>query len=289
MCLGTDVTTVLVRYCEIGLKSTPVRRKFETNLRDNILMMLASDHVEALIEYGDARLYLQSDDMDACVRSLTKVFGIASISVAEVCTSAMDDVCRSAAEYSRSVIGEGESFIVRARRQGSHTYTSMELAAEAGSAILDANADKGIRVDLHNPDKEIFIEVRNNKAYIFDRYITCPGGLPMGSQGKVVAEIDGDRSVVSAWTMMRRGCRVLVTGDGDLSILRMYDPNLRVLTGDEPKGLYNEILAKVSGRGPADVSGYDYGDYSLPVFFPTVGMTDEETQELLAHIRDASF
>ena len=111
----------------------------------------------------------------------------------------------------------------------------------------------------------------------------------MGSQGKVVAEIDGDRSVVSAWTMMRRGCRVLVTGDGDLSILRMYDPNLRVLTGDEPKGLYNEILAKVSGRGPADVSGYDYGDYSLPVFFPTVGMTDEETQELLAHIRDASF
>ncbi len=283
------MTTVLVRYCEIGLKSTPVRRKFETNLRDNILSMLASDHVEALLHMGDARLYLESEDIGGCVAALKKVFGIASISVAEVCTSDMEDICRTAAEYSKSRISPGDSFTVRARRQGSHPYNSMQVGEQAGSAIYLANEDKGISVNLTDPDKVIYIEIRNNLAYIFDSYIACPGGLPMGSQGKVLAEIDGDRSVVSAWTMMRRGCRVIVTGDGDTSVLEMYDPSLRRLSGNESKSFMSDLLAKVSGASVDTVSDYDYGDYSLPVFFPTVGMTEEETSDLLAHIRSSDF
>ena len=280
---------VLVRYCEIGLKSTPVRRKFEAYLRDNMLTMLANDHVEALITYGDARFYLETDDVDGCVLALRKVFGIASISVAFPCTSDLEDICATAAEYSRGRLSEGQSFAVRARREGTHTYTSMDVGKEAGSAIFLANEHLGIRVDLHKPDKVFYIEVRNNKAYVFDEYINCPGGLPMGSQGKVIAEVFDDRGIVSAWAMMRRGCRVFVSGEGDLEVLRMYDPAIRRITGEESRGFMSDILAKVSGASIADVSGYDYGDYSLPVFFPTIGMTDDETAELLSHIRTASF
>ena len=288
-CVWADVDVILVRYCEIGLKSTPVRRKFESILRDNMLSMLAADGVEALISYGEARFYLESDDIEACARSVKKVFGIASISVASVCSSDMDEVCRTAAEYSVGRIPDGKSFAVRARREGTHRYTSMELAKEAGSAIFLENESKGVTVNLTDPDKVIYIEVRDSKAYIFDEYIPGPGGLPMGSQGKVIADIAGDRGIVSAWAMMRRGCRVLVTGEGEIETLRMYDPGLRVLSGDESKGMFKEILAKVSGAGVNDLSGYDYGDYGLPVFFPTVGMTDEETSSMLAHIREASF
>ena len=285
-----NVAIILVRYCEIGLKSTPVRRKFETVLRDNMLAMLASDHVEALISYGDARYYLESDDMDGCVASLKKVFGIASISVASQCTSEMEDICRTAAEYSLSRLAPGQSFAVRARREGTHPYNSMEVGKEAGSAIFLANEDKGISVDLHKPDKTFYIEIRNNKAFIFDEYIDCPGGLPMGSQGRVMCQMTDDRrSVVSAWTMMRRGCRVIVTGDGDTSVLEMYDPSLRRLSGNESKSFMSDLLAKVSGASVDTVSDYDYGDYSLPVFFPTVGMTEEETSDLLAHIRSSDF
>ena len=280
---------ILVRYCEIGLKSTPVRRKFESILRDNMLSMLASDGVEALITYGEARFYLESDDIEACARSVKKVFGIASISVTRTCSSDMEDICRTAEEFASGRLEDGCSFAVRARREGTHKYTSMELAKEAGSAIFEANKDRGITVDLTSPDKVVYIEVRDSKAYVFDEYIPGPGGLPMGSQGKVIADIAGDRGTVSAWMMMRRGCRVLVTGDGDTDTLRMYDPGLRVLSGDESKGMFKEILAKVSGANVGNLSEYDYGSYDLPVFFPTVGMTDEETSVMLTHIREASF
>ncbi len=278
---------ILIRYCEIGLKSLPVRKRFETVLRDNILSLLANDGVEALITTTEGRFFLESDDIEGCVSVLRRTFGIASVSVAETCSSDMEDICATAARYSRGRIGPGESFAVRARREGSHPYNSMELAKEAGSAIFIANEDVGVKVSLKEPDREIFIEVRNSTAYIFDAYVNCPGGLPMGSQGKVLAEIDGDRSIVSAWTMMRRGCRVFVTGDGDDSVLRMYDPGLRSLDPDEldRKG----FLAKISGAGIDTVGDYDYGGSDLPVFFPTVGMTDEETSDLLAHIKSAAF
>ncbi len=278
---------ILIRYCEIGLKSLPVRKRFEVTLRDNILSLLANDGIEALITSTEGRFFLESDDTDGCLSVLRRTFGIASVSVAVTCSSDMEDICSTAAEYSRGRIGKGESFAVRARREGSHSYNSMELAKEAGSAIFLANQDIGAKVSLSDPDREIYIEVRNSSAYIFDAYVNCPGGLPMGSQGKVLAEIDGDRSVVSAWTMMRRGCRVFVTGGGDDSVLRMYDPELRRFESEEQCN--KDILAKISGAGVDTFLSYDNGGSDTPVFFPTVGMTDEETSDLLAHIRSASF
>ena len=284
-----NVTTVLVRYCEIGLKSTPVRKRFENYLRDNMLAMLANDGVEALIRYGDARFYFDTDEVDRCVSSLKKVFGIASVSVAEICSSKMEDICKAAADYSRNRMHEGESFAVRARREGSHTYTSMDVGREAGSAIFIANEDKHVKVDLHNPDKVFFIEIRNDQAYIFDSYIQCPGGLPMGSQGKVIADISGERGIVSAWLMMRRGCKVIVKDDLDSDVLRMYDPQLRNLTGNESPGYLREILAEVSGAHAEKMLDLMKSEHRTPVFFPTSGLTDAETDGLLNRIRDSYF
>ena len=223
------MTIVLVRYCEIGLKSTPVRRRFESILKDNMLTMLAADGIEAFITFADARYYIETEDIEGCVRSVKKVFGIGSLSVAEVCSSDMQDICDTAADYSVGRISEGQSFAVKARREGSQPYTSMDVGREAGSAIFIRNEDKGIKVDLKEPDKTIYVEVRNNKAYIFDEYIACPGGLPLGSQGRVIAESYDKRGTVSAWMMMKRGCRALVVGNHDIDLLRRYDPTLRVI------------------------------------------------------------
>ena len=216
---------LLVRYCEIGLKSTPVRRRFENILKENMLTMLAADGIEAIITFADARFFVETDDIQGCVNSVKKVFGVASLSVVEECTSDMEDICRKAAEYSVGRISEGQSFAVKARREGTHPYTSMDVGREAGSAIFERNEELGVKVDLTNPGKIFYIEVRNNKAYIFDSYITCPGGLPRGSQGRVFAEIDDRRGMVSAWMMMKRGCRVMVRGDHDINLLRDYDPD----------------------------------------------------------------
>ncbi len=282
------MTIVLVRYCEIGLKSTPVRRRFESILKDNMLTMLAADGIEAFITFADARYYIETEDVEGCVRSVKKVFGIGSLSVAEVCSSDMQDICDTAAEYSVGRISEGESFAVKARREGSQPYTSMDVGREAGSAIFLRNEDKGIKVDLKEPDKTFYVEVRNNKAYVFDEYIPCPGGLPLGSQGRVIAESDDRRGTVSAWMMMKRGCRVLVTGDNDIDLLRRYDPTLRVVESSSTETL-KEILGVVKGTSLDDLDSIDVSEYSVPVYFPTIGMGDADVDSLYDSIVRSEF
>ena len=280
----------MVRYCEIGLKSTPVRRRFENILKDNMLTMLAADGVEAIITYADARFFIETNDIQRCVDSVKKVFGIASLSVAEECSSDMEDICASAANYSVGRISEGQSFAVKARREGSHPYTSMDVGREAGSAIFLRNEKLGVKVDLTNPEKVFYIEVRNNKAYIFDSYITCPGGLPLGSQGRVFADISDERGMVSAWMMMKRGCRTMVRGDCGIDILRSYDPTLRSVTDEEiASGSVKEILGMVLGTPLEGLDSVDVSKFDVPVYFPTIGMTDDEVKNLHGQIVSAEF
>ena len=284
------MSLLLVRYCEICLKSTPVRRRFENILKDNMLTMLAADGVEAIITYADARYFIETNDIERCVDSVKKVFGIASLSVAEECSSDMEDICASAADYSVGRISEGQSFAVKARREGSHPYTSMDVGREAGSAIFLRNEKLGVKVDLTNPEKVFYIEVRNNKAYIFDSYITCPGGLPLGSQGRVFADISDERGMVSAWMMMKRGCRTMVRGDFGIDILRSYDPTLRSVTDEEiESGSVKEILGMVMGTSLEGLDSVDVSKYDVPVYFPTIGMTDDEVKDLRGQIASAEF
>ena len=278
------MAVILVRYAEIGLKSTPVRTRFENRLKDNMLTMLAADRVEALVKKGEARYYVETDDVEAVIRSLRKVFGIASLSVAEVCSADLDDICRTAAQYSLGRISEGQSFAVRARREGNHhSFTSMDVGREAGSAIFIANEAKGIKVDLTNPEVIFYVEVRNNKTYIFASYVRCHAGLPIGTQGRVVAEVNDDRGVVSAWLMMKRGCKVYARGTGDIKFLVNYDPDLKDINEriDDP----GKIYGFVRGTSLKDLETVDVSQYTLPVYFPTIGMTDKEVEDLLELIK----
>ena len=84
--------TILVRYCEIGLKSDPVRRRFEGILKRNMIDMLANDSVEAIVTRAKARLYVETEDIQSAVRSLKKVFGIDSLSVASICEADMESI-----------------------------------------------------------------------------------------------------------------------------------------------------------------------------------------------------
>lgn len=279
---GVDVAILLIRYAEIGLKSAPVRRRFENQLKDNILTMLMEDGVEALVTKRGARYYVEATDPDAAVRSVRKVFGVASISVAEVCSSKMEDMCAVAAEYSKGRISAGQSFAVKARREGSQGYSSMDVGREVGSAIFIANEDLGVEVDLTDPDVVFYVEVRDNQAYIFQDYIRCHAGLPVGSQGKVIAHVEDDRGLVSAWLMMKRGCRVLLRGDEYLPMLRQYDPIMRAVGHDGGRNVFGYVL----GTALEDVGTVDVSAYDLPVFFPTMGMTDGEVAALADMIRN---
>jgi len=278
------VAILLLRYAEIGLKSAPVRKRFESTLKDNLLNRLMEDGVEALVTNKGARFYVEATDIDAAVASVRRVFGIASLSIAEESSSKMEDMCQIAAEYSKSRLKEGQSFAVKARREGSQGYTSLDMGREIGSAIFIANEDKGVKVDLTTPDVTFFVEARDNRAFIFQEYIKCHAGLPVGTQGKVIADIDGsDRSLVSAWLMMKRGCRTLIQGDGDYSPLKQYDTYIRGYNPDrdDPK----KMLGIVMGTDFKGIKDVDVSQFDIPVYFPTIAMTDEEVSKLANEIR----
>ena len=278
-----SVSIILARYSEIGLKSTPVRIRFENRLRDNIMSMLAADRIEALVTKKDSRFYVEAEDMEAALLSVKKVFGIASLSIAEVCSSEMDDICSTAARYSLSRLKENDSFAVKARREGNQKYTSIDVGREAGSAIFLANESKGVKVNLTDPEVVFFVEVRNNKAFVFDSSVKCHAGLPIGTQGKVIAEVNNDRDLLSAWLMMKRGCKVIIKGDRQ-PLLEKYDPEMKY--GD---AISSEILGIVKGISLSELKDQDVSEYDVPLYFPTIGMSDEEVSVMLESIKEEAF
>ncbi len=278
---GDHVETILVRYSEIGLKSDPVRRRFEGMLKRNIMDMLAKDSVEAVVSIANSRLYVETDDVQAAIASLKRVFGISSVSVATKCAASLEEIKRTASWISQELLLQGDTFAVDARRDSDvYPFTSLDIKREVGSAVLEANSSKGIRVDLTDPDKTVFVEVRSNRAYIFTSYIACHAGLPLGSQGHVLAYVDDRRSLVSAWLMMKRGCKVTVCGDYGIPILERYDPHLRTLgEGDE---VPDRILGLVRGCSLDQLEAI--GESRLPVFVPTIGMNDAAIDGILSQM-----
>jgi len=97
----------------------------------------------------------------------------------------------------------------------------------------------------------------------------------------VFAENNGRRDTVSAWMMMKRGCRVMAHGENDIELLRRYDPALRVLTDAEiENGSVKEILGMVLGTSLEELDSVDVSKYDVPVYFPTIGMTDADVDSL---------
>lgn len=190
----------LVRYSEIFLKSDPVRRRWEDALIRNIREMMPG--VSARNERG--RIWL-SGDVDPEI--LKNVFGIVSFSPVEHVRvgeigDCLPDFCR------RHEFDQARTFAVRVKRVGTHAFSSNDKAIEYGALLRKEFPN--LKVNLAMPEKEIFIEIRENEAYLYDAVIKGPGGLPVGVEGTLVALISGGiDSPVAAWMMMKRGCRIL--------------------------------------------------------------------------------
>lgn len=282
--------SILVRYAEMGLKSRSVRKRFESILVDNLMSSLVNEGLEGLVtsEYG--RIFVEVDEPERASKPLSRVFGVSSVSPVIRSSSELGDMRRSIADFSKPLIEKGQSFAVRARRTGNHPFTSMDLGRELGSAVFIANEEKGIKVDLTNPDVEIFVEVREKRAYLFSDYVPGPGGLPLGSQGKVIAFLETEKDALAAWLIMKRGCRAIVIGEEGSSavkLLRTWDPALRVSPSKDVNEAIqrHKALAAVFGYGLEDFEKMKEMDLPVPAFFPLVGMDPKEIEERLERIR----
>ncbi len=194
---------IIVRYSEIGLKGPRARRRMEGLLRRNISAGLSANGEKCSFRWERGRLFIDGYRNSAVLKDvLSRTMGVKSFSeVLPLKFRHPDDIARKAVEiYSGTVAGK--KFAVRSRRSGGQNFNSVNLNSLVGDALFPFSAG----VDLDNPDVEINIEIRNDTAYFFTHTQRGPGGLPIGSEGKLVALVSGGiDSPVAAWMMLKRG------------------------------------------------------------------------------------
>ncbi len=200
---------ILCRYGETALKSEHTRRFFEDKMISNINKGLKSRNIEFTIKREPGRLYIKTKQWEEAADILKRVFGLTSVSPIKEFTIKADieKIVNYAERFAKRFIRKEDTFAVRARRTGNDAFTSQMIERKVGARIVESI---GAKVDLTNPDKTLYIEVRQNRAFFFKDKIKCPGGLPLGTQGSVVVLFSGGiDSAVAAWMMMKRGCRVI--------------------------------------------------------------------------------
>ena len=198
---------IIARYGEIGVKSSGVRSQFEKRLVKNIKATF-----DCSVDRNQGRIYIYPKQFDEGIEKLNMVFGVVSYSPAVSTQFTFDKLNETLTSYVEQLISENvldinTKFAIKCRRVGTHDVSSQEIAAYCGSVVKNV---VDAPVDLSNPDLTIFVEVRDDDAYIFHEKIKRPGGLPLGTQGKVVCLISsGIDSPVAAYLMMKRGCEVI--------------------------------------------------------------------------------
>ena len=200
-------SSVLVRFGEIGIKSKQTRRRMTKMLVEHIRSALDENQVSySAIRNEYSRIFVDTDEAEKAAEIVAKVFGVISTSPVVVTSSSLDEILDTGETLARANFEKGLSFAVGARRIGEHAYSSQELRGRLGERLLEGNPDLNLKVDLKNPEQSIYVEVRGDTSHIFTKTAKGVGGMPTGSQGKVVCAVStGLDSPIAAYKIMKRG------------------------------------------------------------------------------------
>jgi thiamine biosynthesis protein ThiI len=234
---------VLISPSEIALKSRPVRSRLNSRLMNDLRLALKIRGFEGFrIITKNGRLVIEnlSDALEGAL-VCAKVFGVAIASPAIRIDNSLKSIVEASTQIAIHSIRAGETFAVRAHCVGRHPFNGRQIEADVGKNVLSQLSALGVSVDLRRPRRTVFIEVREECAYVYLDRIEGPGGIPIGSQGRMLGVITGVESILSCFLIMRRGAFVIpsifdVTGTlkqrpdpsllHDIEVLRAYIPRL---------------------------------------------------------------
>ena len=201
----------LIKYAEIGVKGKN-RYLFEDALVNQIKYALKKCEGTFSVHKTQGRIYvdaLTEFDFEETVEHLQRVFGISGICpVVYVEDEGFEKLCEDVIRYLNEIYPEhNQTFKVQARRaRKNYPKESMVINMDLGEAIL--NAFPEMRVDVHNPDILLNIEVRE-KIYIYSEIIPGPGGMPVGTGGKAMLLLSGGiDSPVAGYMIAKRGVKI---------------------------------------------------------------------------------
>ena len=254
---------VLIRYAEIWLKSQKVKIRMLKYLMSNIKNSLKRKGIpfnKYQMSKDSARVFFffNNKDIPEALNVLKNSFGVHSISPAIRTSNKLKNITERTIEVGNKVLEKKDTFALRVKRSGNHSYTSMEVAQIVGKAIIEEFPDLNLKVDLTNPKKQIFIEIRGEFTYIFSEVIKSKwGGLPIEPQKKIlVMDIGRLNDLVAGFLLLRRGAEIypiLIDIKEDKSIDEIWISNWREVSEYIPYSRFqlniiniNHILNKIA-------------------------------------------
>lgn len=198
----------IVRCGEVALKGMN-KPYFERMLAERIRKNL-SEFEGTEVQRHEGLIYVRADkkfEKEKLIRQISRVFGVASISPAVEAESDLDAIGEEAVKYMKELIETKgiKTFKVEAKRADKNfPVKSPDIARIIGAKVLIGC--KVLKVDVHNPDVHLFVDLRHDKSYIYQQKIAGFGGLPLGTNGKGMVLLSGGiDSPVAAWMMAKRG------------------------------------------------------------------------------------
>jgi len=198
--------TWLLKPAELSLKGKN-RKSFVNILKSNLQRMLNTAGSGIKIKTTDGRYYVESSEEKAgeVEKILSRLIGISGWARTVICNKTVEEVLAACVEEGKKIFSTGvKTFKIDARRTDkSFPLDSYELCCRAGDAVI--NTVSGLKVDIHNPEDVIRIEIRE-KAYVYSGGEKGLGGLPVGSAGRGLLLLSGGiDSPVAGFLMACRG------------------------------------------------------------------------------------
>ncbi|MBR4692090.1 MAG: tRNA 4-thiouridine(8) synthase ThiI [Oscillospiraceae bacterium] len=202
---------ILLKPGELVLKGLN-RHFFEDRLRANVARRLRSLGPFRITSV-QSTVYVEplSDeiDMEEAFRRCHEIFGVIAVCRAAACPKEKEAIARTAVEYLHEQLSAAKSFKVESKRSDkTFPMTSIQLSQYVGGAIGDAFPE--LPADMHHPDLEVNVEIREQAAYVHAGGEPGAGGLPVGTCGRAVSLLSGGiDSPVATWMIARRGVQII--------------------------------------------------------------------------------
>ncbi|WP_256421732.1 tRNA sulfurtransferase [Halobellus rarus] len=205
----TDPTNaVLIGHGDFGTKSSGVRARMAERVARDVEAALDADGIEATVERPWSRVVVRTGRPKAAARVAAALPGIAFARPAVAVDPEMAAIRRAVRRLAEAGPHDpSETYAVDSDRIGPaevHGFSSRDIDVEAGRVVGEVT---GASVDLDDPDRTYRIEVREREAFVSAIRLEGPGGLPVGTQGRVAVLVSGGLdSPVAMWRLLRRGC-----------------------------------------------------------------------------------
>lgn len=199
-----------VSFGEIFLKGKN-RNTFEKKIVEQIRSSLRGFR-DVVVYKDQGKVFIEAKneyDMDEIINKVKKIFGIVLISPSIKVEKDVDVIKSKTKELIKYLCSKQniKTFKVETHRSDkTFTIKSMDFSAMMGEEILDEF--ENLRVDVHNPDIRIYIDIKNS-AYISSEKIKTVGGLPVGTSGRALLLLSGGiDSPVAGYMIAKRGVQI---------------------------------------------------------------------------------